>query len=125
VPISSVGYVLLVDDDALILRLLRVILSAEGYRVETAENGIEALALIGERLPALVLMDLNMAPMDGEAFHRRAVTAGYKGSFVVVSADIGGRVRSARLGAVYIQKPFDPDHLTATVADLLLPVAPH
>lgn len=62
--------VLLVDDDAGMLQLLSMRLNASGYQTETCESGPEALKLINRRVPAAIVTDLRMEPMDGMAlFH--------------------------------------------------------
>ena len=60
--------VLVVDDDAGTRSLLRRILEAEGYTVNEAENGRTALAVMGERAPGAILLDLMMPQMDGFEF---------------------------------------------------------
>lgn len=55
----------MVEDDAESRESLRELLEASGYGVETARNGAEALASLARRLPALVLLDLQMPIMDG------------------------------------------------------------
>ncbi len=57
--------ILAVDDEESILKLLRVNLSKEGYDVATAADGESALALIEERSPDLVLLDIMMPGLDG------------------------------------------------------------
>ena len=68
------GTILVVDDDAPLLRLISLRLREEGYGVVTAESGEQALGLITVKLPNLVLTDLQMGGMDGlalfEAIHR-------------------------------------------------------
>jgi len=60
--------VLVVDDDPGVRLLLRRILEAEGYAVIEAENGLAALARLGERTPGAILLDLMMPQMDGFEF---------------------------------------------------------
>ena len=68
------GTILVVDDDAPLLRLISLRLREEGYGVVAAESGERALGLIAMKLPNLVLTDLQMSGMDGlalfEAIHR-------------------------------------------------------
>jgi len=59
------GYVLVVDDDSDILRLLERELSAAGFRAMTAPGGAEALAQADRETPSAVLLDLSMPPPDG------------------------------------------------------------
>lgn len=56
----------IVEDDAAISQMYRIKFEAEGYDVETAENGQLGLALIEEMKPDIVLLDLMMPIMDGE-----------------------------------------------------------
>ena len=66
--------ILLVDDDSAIRKILLRLLSAEGYHVQTAANGFEALEIIATGKCDLVLLDLNMPEMDGwETFEQLAV----------------------------------------------------
>jgi DNA-binding response OmpR family regulator len=63
--------VLIVDDDAAILRMLQRTLSAEGYEVTTAGDGGNALAAIERTTPDLVVLDLGLPDLDGLAVCRR------------------------------------------------------
>ena len=62
---SSRHHVLIVDDDATVRNSLALFLKVSGYEVSTAANGLEALALLKERAPAVLLSDLNMPEMSG------------------------------------------------------------
>jgi CheY-like chemotaxis protein len=57
--------VLIVDDDAGVRNSLALLLKASGYEVRTATNGVEALVLLKNGLPAVLLSDLNMPEMSG------------------------------------------------------------
>lgn len=57
--------ILAVDDQELVLKLLRVNLSLEGYHVVTASNGMSALELLEEYEPELVILDIMMPGLDG------------------------------------------------------------
>lgn len=62
-------YVLVVDDDSDIRKIVEVAMRLDGVRVETAENGAVALEKLGgSELPAVILLDLMMPAMDGWAF---------------------------------------------------------
>lgn len=67
----TVRTILVVDDNRANLKLCRVLLQSEGYAVLVASNATEALALVDEGLPDLILMDLQMPGMDGFALTRR------------------------------------------------------
>lgn len=57
--------ILIVDDNATNLKLLRVLLSKEGYKIRTAESAEDALAVLKEYRPRLILMDIQLPGMDG------------------------------------------------------------
>ena len=57
--------ILIVDDNATNLKLLRVLLSKEGYKIRTAESAEDALALLKVSRPHLILMDIQLPGMDG------------------------------------------------------------
>src|SRR3954447_16099443 len=63
--------VLLVDDDARILRMLERTLSAEGYAVEAVADGGTALARVERSVPDLIVLDVTMPGLDGLAVTRR------------------------------------------------------
>ena len=57
--------ILIVDDNATNLKLLRVLLSKEGYKIRTAESAEDAMAVLKESRPQLILMDIQLPGMDG------------------------------------------------------------
>ena len=59
------GFILLVEDDTPTVRLERVILEEEGYTVEVVGSGEEAVKVVAEKSPALVLLDIGLPRMDG------------------------------------------------------------
>ena len=59
------GKVLVIDDDADIRSLLRVLLEGWGLEVVTAENGVDGIALANDVQPMLILLDLNMPKLTG------------------------------------------------------------
>ena len=58
-------HVLVIDDSAANLKLLRVLLLTEGFQVSTAANAAEALALVAQALPDLVLTDVQLPDLNG------------------------------------------------------------
>lgn len=114
--------VVVADDDPNIRRLVAEILREEGYRVLTAADGHQTLALIRARAPALVLLDLQMPLLNGwEVLDRlRAedirvpvvfLTAAYRASAEAERHDVAG----------FLAKPFDVDELLAVVARYAAP----
>ncbi len=119
---SSNGTLLLVDDDADILKLLSIRLKASGYRVATANSGEQALSMAVAERPDLVVTDLRMAGLDGLAlFHE--IERRYPGLPVIIltaHGTIPDAVAATRQGVFgYLTKPYDANELLAQVARAL------
>ena len=102
--------VLVVEDDPATRQLLETCLSLEGFAVQTASNGAEALDRMRECRPCLVLLDLMMPVMSGEQFRARQLEepALAKVPVVCISAVYNAAERAKRLNAVAcVGKPFD------------------
>jgi two-component system KDP operon response regulator KdpE len=113
--------ILVVDDDAAIVRLVRTKLQNDGYQVLTGSNGQEALDLLQSEHPDLVILDLMMPVLDGSAALRRIRQVSTV-PVILLTARSGGAdtVRGLDLGADdYVTKPFDPDELAARIAAVL------
>ncbi len=116
--------ILAVEDEPYLLSDLAEMLGAEGYEVWTAPNGQQALALLDERLPDLILSDILMPEVDGFEFlqRTRAHAAWQHIPFIVITAHATrtSRERAYELGASgYITKPFRFAELLALIADHL------
>jgi two-component system chemotaxis response regulator CheY len=72
------GHLLVVDDEPSLRQLIAELLEDEGYSVETAANGAEALAKVLDDLPRLVLLDLMMPIMDGRTFLQKIQERGLR-----------------------------------------------
>jgi two-component system, NtrC family, response regulator GlrR len=114
--------VLLVDDDADLLQLIAMRLSASGYDVASATSGEQALASLAVSRPQVVITDLRMEGMDGmalfDAIHRESPTL----PVVILTAHgtIPDAVTATRRGVFsFLTKPFDSRVLLATVAEAL------
>lgn len=109
------GSILIVDDTAEIRSLIADMLTDEGYTVECACNGVEALAAVERNVPALVLLDLHMPVLDGWGFARALTARAVRIPIIVLTAATNAARYSKDLGAVgYIRKPFAlPDFLSA------------
>ena len=115
--------VLAVDDDPVIQRLLQVNLEMEGYEVELAGDGEEALAKVREFGPAIVLLDIMMPKLDGwqvcAAMKEDPALANIPVVFLSARAQDADVQRGTDLGAAaYITKPFDPIDLLELVEEL-------
>ncbi|HRH47039.1 MAG TPA: response regulator, partial [Pyrinomonadaceae bacterium] len=62
---------LVVDDEPKLLRAIAVDLKGEGYEVDVARSGIEALVYIAQKLPDLIISDIRMPGMDGYELARK------------------------------------------------------
>jgi CheY-like chemotaxis protein len=112
------GQILVVEDHADLRDMLAVLLESEGFAVRTATNGAEALVLLEESRPALILLDLMMPVMSGDEFRRRQLADPRHRDVPVIcmTAAHDGRARAERLRAVeYFQKPLDFDRLISAV----------
>ena len=120
------GYILVVEDIPNILELIETTLKFKGgYRVVAARDGVEALSVIRQRLPSLVVTDILMPRMDGFSLvHQlrldpatRHIPVIFLSATYVAPED---KSFAALIGATrFLEKPIDIDLLMKTVADLL------
>ena len=114
--------VLVVDDQPQNIRLLDAVLSPRGYAVVTASSGEEALKLLPEADPDLVLLDVVMPGLDGYAVCRRIRADPQTAFLPVVMITASGdqeRLQALESGADdFVSKPFDQSELLARVASL-------
>jgi DNA-binding NtrC family response regulator len=113
--------VLIVDDEPLNVDLLEQELSSSGYRTLATRSGEEALALVADAQPDLILLDVVMRGIDGYETCRRLksgeATRAIPVIFLTALADTFDKVRAFRIGAVdYVTKPFESEELLARVA---------
>ena len=116
--------VLVVEDDAAIAILLRYNLEKQGYRVAEAADGQEALSLIQEQPPDLVLLDWMLPSLSGievcRQIRRKPETRGLPVIMVTARTEDQDAVRGLNIGADdYITKPFNNDALLARIRALL------
>ncbi|MGQ9475558.1 MAG: response regulator transcription factor [Actinomycetota bacterium] len=116
--------ILIVDDDATMVNLLSTVLEFEGFQAIKALSGMEALRMIEEERPDLVLLDIMMPDMDGfEVLATlRNDPATEKLPVVMLTARSEDRdvFEGWRRGAdEYVTKPFDPQRLVEVIRDVL------
>jgi two-component system, OmpR family, KDP operon response regulator KdpE len=118
---TSEPLVLAVDDEAGILRLIKLELSQQGFRVVTAGDGEEALRIAEEQRPDIVLLDIVMPEMTGLEVMRKLREQSNAPVILVTAKDTDSdKVRGLELGADdYIVKPFSPDELGARIRAVL------
>ena len=108
------GTVLVVDDESTIRDSLRMILEYEGYRVEEAASGAQALARVADRAPDAVILDVKMPEMDGLAVLTAFAERGYEMPVLVISghADVPTAVDATRRGAFdFFEKPLQRERV--------------
>jgi CheY-like chemotaxis protein len=119
------GPILIVEDVPNILELLNVTLNFKGYPVITAANGLEALDVIAETQPALIITDILMPKMDGYTLIQklRSEPKTSQIPIIVLTATYispDDKAFALSLGAVrFMEKPIDTEEFLLSVAEVL------
>ena len=115
--------ILILDDEEVVRRVLRVMLEGQGYRVLEASEGAEALRLLAEERPDLILVDLTMPGMSGiqfvEALRKQVEMPA---PFIILTGTDPEEIEklSDGLGASsFLQKPFSKEELLQKVESVL------
>jgi len=100
--------ILIVEDDDDLRDLLVMMLEEEGFQVQAARHGQEALERVGEQMPDLILLDMKMPVMDGWTFALEfGVRHGRSIPIVVMTAAEHAARRAQEIGAAgWVSKPF-------------------
>jgi two-component system, OmpR family, response regulator len=110
--------ILLVDDEPHILQFLELGLVNEGYKVESASDGMSAVIVAEEFQPHIVILDVMMPGMDGFEVCRMLKKNGAQLSIIMLTArdEVDDRVKGLTLGADdYVVKPFSFEELLARI----------
>jgi DNA-binding NtrC family response regulator len=110
--------ILVVDDDASVRRVVQMQLAEAGYEVQLATGGNEALRMLLEQRPKLLITDLRMPDLDGIELLRRIADDEIQTTVIIVTAfgTIETAVQAMRLGAYdYVTKPIDYEALLLAV----------
>jgi DNA-binding response OmpR family regulator len=113
--------ILVVDDEKRLVSLVESYLTQEGYRVATAYNGKEALAVAKKENPDLIILDIMMPEMNGYDF-MRIHRAEHDTPIIMLTAKVedDDKIIGLELGADdYVVKPFKPRELMARVRNVL------
>lgn len=126
---SRLPLILVVEDEAALATMLRYNLERQGYRVDEAADGQEALLRIAETRPELVLLDWMLPTMSGievcRQIRRRPETRDLPVIIVTARTDETDAVRGLNTGADdYITKPFSMEALLARIRALLRRASP-
>lgn len=113
---SRGSYILVVEDDAQVRRMVAEVLTDEGWEVRVARHGLEALDQARAQEPALVVLDINLPLMRGERVAQE-LHGMYDGIPILVITASGRVVDYATAARAfgYLAKPFDIDRLAAAV----------
>lgn len=116
--------ILIAEDNAEIRALVSSILVEEGHKVSVAQNGQQALDMMLEDAPDVLVLDIMMPQMDGYTVLKEIKSSGIRDTMKILiltaKTSESDWVRGYKLGADgYITKPFDIDELTGAIDDLL------
>ncbi len=117
-------HILVVEDEAALVELLRYNLEEEGFRVSDAADGEAALAAVAEDKPDLIVLDLMLPLISGleicRQLRRRPETRGLPIIMLTARGEESDRIRGLDSGADdYVTKPFSPSELVARVRAVL------
>lgn len=116
--------ILVVDDDPYILMSLEFLMKKNGFDVMIARNGTEALDIINNQSPDLILLDIMMPDVDGYAICKHVKSTKHLKDIVVVFVSAKTKdtdvQKGYKLGAsLYISKPFSTRDIVKQVKELL------
>ena len=118
--------ILITDDERAIRRALREILEFEGYQIEEAENGMDALKLLREQTFDLVFCDIKMPQLDGLELLSKIKEEGIKSLIIMISGHgtVETAVQAIKNGAFdFIEKPLDLNRILVTLRNAKLNTA--
>ena len=113
--IPSAPRILIVEDDSEIRDTLADLLRSEGYDVSTALNGLDALAMLSQFPPNLVLLDLTMPVMDGSQFLATLRDRGQRSIPIVIVSAVA--FRAVPGASAIVRKPINFDALLTIVVE--------
>jgi CheY-like chemotaxis protein len=121
--------ILVVDDEAVIAQIIRLLLEPEGHEVMIADDGSRGFAAAQRQAIDLIILDLMMPVMDGfsvlEALRGTERTASIPVIVLSARSDDETQRRCQEFGVeTYLQKPFESEDLIGAVKDLVVSPAP-
>lgn len=109
--------ILLVDDEELVRRFAQNVLERAGYAVTAAASGGEALQIVREQMPQVLLTDIVMPDMSGLVLAAQAHHA-WPSLSVIFMSGFANRYEEELSGSVCLRKPFTASELLAAIEDL-------
>jgi CheY-like chemotaxis protein len=114
--------ILIVEDDAEVSFVFKLLLADEGFDVSVAPNGLVAMEIVDSHQPDLILLDLHMPIMDGETFAARFRDEyGANTPIIVITAVPPPALEERIENAVVLKKPVELDLLLETIDRFLIP----
>lgn len=111
--------VLVIEDDQDLAALVALVLESQGYVVDTAANGLEALGHVREHMPDLILLDMKMPVMSGSEFaaeYQARYPESDRAPLIVMTAAAHAARRGQQIGANdFLSKPFSTEELVRVV----------
>jgi DNA-binding response OmpR family regulator len=114
--------ILIFDDDESIVDVLTIILVEAGYKVISATEGKEALAITEREKPDLILLDILMSGMDGKEFKQslKEIEGTDEIPIIVISANTKTKEIAKEIGATdFIYKPFEIDEVLEKIESII------
>ncbi|HAT8179244.1 TPA: response regulator [Legionella pneumophila] len=116
--------ILIVDDNPINLKLLKVLMTIEGYNVRTAMDADEVMQILKEFKPDLILMDIQLPGMDGYELTQKLKSDPKHKNTIILAVTAyamkGDDEKAATSGCDgYIAKPIDTQKFPSTIADFL------
>lgn len=116
--------ILVIDDDADILDMLRMVLTREGFEVVTAHSGSDGMVAIQNSLPDLILCDMMMESIDAGLKTAQAIRTQYPDIPIFLISSIAeataASIETSEIGFNGIfQKPLDPSYIAVTIKNFL------
>jgi two-component system, NtrC family, response regulator AtoC len=118
---QSLHPILVVDDDHSLRKTIQMMLEEEGFVVQTAADGQEAVEQAISQRPSLIILDMGLPLLDGSEVAAQVRTHyGGRVPVVLMTADGRAEEKSRRIGAAsYLRKPFDIEDLIQMVEQAL------
>ena len=117
-------HILVVEDEASMVTLIRYNLESEGYKINSAKNGREAIEFCRTNRPDLIISDIGMPEMDGFELREKVLNDENLRTipfiFLTAKTKSEDQLKGVQLGVNhFLTKPFEPELLLMTVADIL------